>query len=429
MKKTRLITLATVASLALAGCGGGTETPTTSTSPTAPASTTAPAEPQEVTVWMYPVIGDEAKSREFWSGVETDFEAANKNIDLKIDLQPWANRDEKIATAIAAGTGPDLVLMTPDMLPQYEATGGLASLADAYDAADKDKFMPNAVKAGMVGDEIYAVPIYHTVVTTAYNKKVFADAGVELPTTWDEVKAAAPKLAANGVNIFDYSASPEVTLNLTFYPLLWQAGGSVFSEDGKTVTFNSPEGKAALQFLLELQAANGLPADAATKGNKVEGGGLTTGKTAMSTHISKAEAGIMITALGAENVEVGAPLKGVEQATFGLPGLLARTTISKDDAAAAAVAKFISSAEVTSELAKVSGYFPPRSDAAVDAADPLNEIFADALTYARPGEVNPKSRQVMAALVPHLQAALQGSKSVDQALADAEAEAQQLMAK
>lgn len=412
MKIRKAAVAATLAlSLALAGCG----------------SDTSSSGKQEVTIWMYPVIADAAKSQTFWAQAETDFEATHSNIDLKIELQPWDGRDEKIATAIAAGKGPDLVVLGPDQLPQYQATGGLKPLTTALEG-DKDKFLPAALEAGTIDGQTYALPIYHTVTTTVYNKKVFTEAGVDtLPTTWDEIKAAAPKLAANGVAIMDYSGSPEMTLNLSFYPLLWQAGGTVFNEDGKSVAFNGPEGKSALQFLVDLQGVKGLPADAATKGNKVEGGGLSTGKTAMGYALGKPDAVLMQKALGAENVEVGPALTGTKQVTFGLPGLLTRTSISKDDASANAVAKYFASADFAVKLAEEAGYFPARTDAKLDPSDPLNEKFQAALEFARAGEVNPKARQVMASLVPHLQAALQGSKTVEQALADAEKECNALL--
>ncbi len=415
--KLHLAATSTVLTLALAAAGCSSSSTGTGASTDAKST---------VTIWMYPVIADAAKSQTFWQDTEKDFEAKNPNVDLAIELQPWDGRDEKIATAIASGKGPDFVVIGPDQLPQYQSTGGLKSVKGGIE--DQSKFLASGIKAATVGGDIYGVPIYHTITTTVYNKKALTDAGVTTPpATWDEIKAAAPKLAAKGVAVMDYSGSPQTTLNLTYYPLLWQAGGTVFSADGKTVAFNSAEGKKALQFLVDLKAVNGLPADAATKTNKVEGSGLTTGKVAMTYSAVKTEAVTMQKALGAENVGVGAPLQGSKQATFGLPGLLTRTSISKNDSAANTVAKYFGAADFQAKLSNASGFFPARSDATLDSTDPLNAPFQKALEQANSGEVNPKSRQVMAALAPHIQAALQGTKSVDQALADAEKECNSLL--
>ena len=51
--------------------------------------------------------------------VEKDFEAANSGIDLKLEQQPWANREEKVAAAFSGKKGPDVLLMIPDQIPQY----------------------------------------------------------------------------------------------------------------------------------------------------------------------------------------------------------------------------------------------------------------------------------------------------------------------
>ena len=211
----------------------------------------APVPDDVVTLWMYPIIDDEPASRAFWGKVEAGFEAAH-DIDLRIQLQPWAARQEKIGTALLSGSGPDVVLLQPDMIPQYVGQRALQPVGDVV-AASGRAFRPAAVTSLSVRGEVYGVPLYQTVTTTVYNRRLFAEAGITaLPRTWDEVRAAAPKLAARGVPVLDYPGSAEETLNITFYPLLWQAGGSVFSADGRRSAFSSPEGVAALRFLAGL---------------------------------------------------------------------------------------------------------------------------------------------------------------------------------
>lgn len=410
--KIRLIAAASLIALTATACGGGDA---------------GSSGKQTVTLWMYPVIADSAASQQFWSDTEKSFEAQNSTVDLVIELQPWEGRDEKIATAIASGKGPDLVVLGPDQIPQNQANGGLQAMTSVVEP-DKSAYLPSAIDAATVDGTIYGVPIYHTITTAVFNKKVFSDAGIDkMPETWDEIKAAAPKLAKNGVAVMDYSGAPETTLNLSFYPLLWQAGGQVFSDDGKTVAFNSAEGKKALQFLLDLQKDKGLPSDAATKSNVVEGSGLASGKTAMGYAMTMADAKTMGKGVGESDVVVGSPLKDVDQVAFGLPGLLARTSISKDEASANAVASYIAAPETAQKLAQASGFFPARTDVEMTGGNAMTKEFAAALSSAKAGEPNPKARQVMAALAPQLQAALQGSKSVDQALADAEKEANGLL--
>ena len=409
------LTIVAVAALTLAACGGSDGESTDGGG--------------SVTVWMYPVIPDQDASIEFWDQVETDFETGHDDIDLTIELLPWEGRDEKIATAIASGEGPDLVLLTPDQTLQYQSTGGLKPMGAAVEE-NRDAFLPNALDSVTFDDELYGVPIYHTSTTTVYNTEVLEAAGIsEVPTTWDDVLAAAPKLAANGVAAMDYSGSPEMTLNLSFYPLLWQAGGTVFTDDGSDVAFDGPEGHAALQFLVDLQEVGGLPADAATKPNNVEGGPLGTGTAAMGYAVTAPEVEQMKAGVGAENVVVGEPLSGVEQVSFGMPGVLSLTSIIEDEQAAMEVAAYIASPEVATALNDAAGTFPARTDVEPPTGDEMLTVFNDALQYANPGEVTPSARQVMSVLSSNIQAALQGSKSVEDALADAASEARDLIAR
>lgn len=383
----------------------------------------ASGEKAEVVLWMYPVIPDEDKSREHWAGVEEDFEAEHDDIDLVIEMQPWDKQTETIATAIAAKAGPDLVLITPSQALGFHSSSGLRPVTDGI--ADRDAFLPAALDAVTFDGELYGIPIYHTSTSTLYNTAAFEAAGVsELPETWDDIREAAPKLAANGVAVLDYAGSPEMTLNLSFYPLLWQAGGQVFNEDGSDVAFDGPEGVEALQFLLDLKEMGGLVADAATTTGAIEGGPLGTGKAAMRYSAVRADVDMLAAAVGEENVAVGLPLEHEEQVAFGVPGVLSLTAINENEEAALTVANYLASPEVSHELQKTAGNFPARTDSQAPGDDEYTQLFADALEFAR-SETMPNAVQIQSALKPHLQAALMGKKTAEQALADAAAEARE----
>src|SRR5690349_17813579 len=136
---------ALVLAAALSSCGGGDDA--------------GASDKKSVTLWMYPVIADQAASDAYWKKVETDFEAANAGIDLKVEMQPWDKRDEKLATAFAGKKGPDTVLLIPDQIPQYVKNGSLEPVGDVLEA-DKDKFLPNAIPGLTVEGKVYGAPIY-----------------------------------------------------------------------------------------------------------------------------------------------------------------------------------------------------------------------------------------------------------------------------
>lgn len=382
-----------------------------------------------VTVWMYPVIADEKANTAYWAQVEKDFEAANAGTDLKVEQQPWAKRDEKLAAAFSGGKGPDVLLLNPDQIPQYVKNGSLAPVDKAVESA-KSNFLPGALKALTVDGKLYGAPIYHTVTTTLYNKALLDKAGITTPPqTWDEIKAAAPKLKAAGVATLDYSASPEATLNLNFYPLLWQAGGSVFTEDGKKAAFNQPAGVEALTFLTSLYSEGAVPKSALTNGNVVADQPLGKQQVAMGFTNTPADAKTAATTWGAANVIVGTPLQGKKQVGFGLPGGLSVNAASKNIDGAEKFLSFMIEPKQLLALGAASGFLSPRTDAKVPAKDAQAEKFADALQYAFPGEPNPAARQVMSLLAAEIQAALTGKKSPQQALDDAAKQADDLLSR
>jgi len=374
-----------------------------------------------VTLWMFPVIADEASGRDFWQKVEEGFEREN-HVDLRVELQPWASRQEKLGASLMAGDGPDVVLLQSDMIPQYVDAKALQPVDDVL-ANSERAISPAVVDALSVDDRSYAVPLYRTVTTTVYNRKLFAEAGVtELPQTWDEVKAAAPKLAAHGIPILDYSGSTEASLNLSFYPLLWQAGGSVFTADGTKSAFASAEGVSALRFLVDLDAMHGLPADVATRHSEPPDDAVTTGRAAMAHTMTADGARTVAAAIGARNTAIGLPLRDRTRATYGTPAGLSLLRDAKKPDEARKLLAYLMSPAVVDELCAKSHYFPPWTASSPPSTDEVDKEFAQALPFASPGDTHPLARKVMGLLAPHLQAALIGTTTPERALADAAAE-------
>ncbi|GAA1639349.1 sugar ABC transporter substrate-binding protein [Nonomuraea maheshkhaliensis] len=377
---------------------------------------------------MYPVIMDQAANKSFWDKVEKDFEAKNPAIDVTIDQQPWDGRQEKVTTALASRKGFDLVVLGPDQIPQYAQQGTLEPVDDVV-APDKAAYLPNSLTALSVDGKLYGVPIYQTITAPIYNKKLFADAGVtKAPETWAELKEAAPKLAAKKVAVLDYPGKPEVSLNQSFYPILWANGGSVFAPDGKSVVVNNQQGIDSLQFLLDLKAAGGLPENTASKGNDVEGGPLAAGKTALYHAATAIQADQLGAAIGAENVGIGLPLEGTKRVAFGIPGGLILAKHSENKDAAKKFAAYVASAEVAGPLAKESGFFSARTDVTIPGQSEASKEFAKSLEFAFPGDTHPKARQVMSMVAAHVQAALIGKEDAKTALDAAAKEANELLA-
>ncbi|MEW2297358.1 extracellular solute-binding protein [Streptomyces sp. NPDC006743] len=108
-----------------------------------------------------------------------------------------------------------------------------------------------------VDGKIYGIPRTGYSMGLIYNRKLFQKAGLDPdkpPTTWEEVRADARKIAALGggtVGYADYSAQNQGGWHFTAE--LYSQGGDVVSADGKKANVDTPEGRAVLQNLHDMR--------------------------------------------------------------------------------------------------------------------------------------------------------------------------------
>jgi multiple sugar transport system substrate-binding protein len=105
-----------------------------------------------------------------------------------------------------------------------------------------------------VDGRVRAVPALIDNLALVYNTKIFRDAGVAPPTadwTWDDFRAAAQSLndEDKGIAGFAWPGTGDEDTTWRFWPLLWQQGGEILAEDGKSVGFGGPEGQAAMDLI------------------------------------------------------------------------------------------------------------------------------------------------------------------------------------
>lgn len=377
---------------------------------------------EEVTVWLYPVVADEAKHKAFWDETIAEFEAANDGITVNYEIFPWANRDESLQTAIAANKGPDLVYLIPDQLVAYEKS--IEPMDDYLSDERKSQLLDNVVdsvtlEAGMMG-----APMLTSTQPLLCNAAAFEAAGVtKYPETWDDVREIAPKFVEADMHLFNYTASAEATLNMTYYPLLWQAGGSVYTEDGQ-IAFNNEESVEALTFLADLAESGALDPDPLTSLPPIEQTGIAQGTTACTWVNAFTE---LAPIWGEENVKVLPPLTGEQSITYGTVGTLSMLKNSEVKEAAGKFAEFATSADVLEPYLIESGFFSALQGEPLHAPDTLPGEVEQYVEVSTVGELAPSARAIMGVLSPEIQAALLGLKTPEQALEDAAKAAEPLL--
>ncbi|WP_335939897.1 ABC transporter substrate-binding protein [Streptomyces sp. PTD5-9] len=388
---------AALATTVLAGCGSGT------------------GDDGTVTMWTYPVIFDEAKNKAYWDGLVKEFEKKHAGAKVKVETYPWANRDTALATAIASGKGPDVVYLVPDQLPKYERS---IVPADQYmPARAKADYTKFALDSVTVDGKVLGTPVLTSANPLICDKRVFKAIGErEYPTTWDELADLAPKLKKKGYYATSYSGDTQQTLNMTFYPLLWQAGGDVFSEDGSKPAFNSAAGVKALTYLKEFADHGYTDKDLITTTPKLEQTPVARGKIACTWQNTPADVEPF---WGKENIVVQPPLKETASVGYGTVGALSMLK-GADVKTAGEWISFVAESKNAAGLQKQSGNFPARTSAGnLYPDDEILTAVADTLPAMAAGPLEEKSREVMGVLAPEIQAAMLGKKSPQQALDDA----------
>jgi multiple sugar transport system substrate-binding protein len=117
-----------------------------------------------------------------------------------------------------------------------------------------------------VNGKIIGVPALIDNLALVYNKRLFAQAGIPLPTanwTWTDFENAAIKLTDPSKKQFGWAYVNDASEDTVwrFWAMLWQAGGSILSPDGKHAAFDSPAGLKAMTLLETLAKHNSIYLD------------------------------------------------------------------------------------------------------------------------------------------------------------------------
>lgn len=197
------------------------------------------------------------------------FEAANPDIQIERTKVQFGGNFERITTAAASNTLPDVSPIWGGFLTQFAEAGTLLDLSE-YGAADlQDDIYPAGWSFVEWNDGIYGVPYATDPRFIAYNQEAFEEAGLtEAPRTFEEFRDYAEALtvrSGNNVERYGFAIGEADGLLATYLNFLYANGGSVFNEDKTEATFNSPEGIQAAELLAELvregYATTGVGAD------------------------------------------------------------------------------------------------------------------------------------------------------------------------
>lgn len=313
-------------------------------------------------------------------------------IKVNLEVIGWNDLQTRIQTAITSNSGPDVLNIGNTWAASLQATGAFMPFDDSAMQAigGKDKFVATALKTGgKAGEDPTSVPYLGLAYGLYYNKQMFKDAGLNPPTTWEEMVAAAKKLTDPAKGTYGFSlAAGSYTENVHFAFINGsQNGGEWFDSGGKPTFTSDANVQGVLRYLNLMQQDKVVnPSNAQYDNGTKSVNDFANKKVAMILNQNNADSSIQSNGMKSDEygvVPFPAPSGGQKIASFiaGINMSIFKNTKNKD--AALQFVKFMTSPDTQKTLGKpfsslpvLNGATPVFTDNA-DEAKTFSDIYAN----------------------------------------------------
>jgi multiple sugar transport system substrate-binding protein len=195
----------------------------------------------------------------------TQFNGEHQNIAVTVATYRWEDYYAKLPGAVSSGSGPDIAVMHMDQLATFAARQIIQPLDDVASTLGLTEadFAPTVWQGGIYKEKRYGIPLDMHPLGFYYNKTLMQQAGLDPekpPTNRQEYEQALAALKAKGIQGFWVSPF-QFTGGMSGYSVLYQFGGSLFSPDAQTATYNSPEAVEAVTWMVDMVKNGYSPAN------------------------------------------------------------------------------------------------------------------------------------------------------------------------
>lgn len=251
MKKIISLLLVLAMALALVACGGNAA-PAATEAPKAdaPATQAAPAADGEKTTVTMITCQYGKQTQQWWADFADKFNAEHENIEVVVDCVSWNDVYTVVNTRVANGEAPDLLNI--DVFADYQADGLLLPAKDWVSEETYAKFYPSFLEQSVVDGTVWAVPDLASARALYFNKDILEQAGVTVPATWEELKAACEAIKASNPDVYPWGVdmtTDEGQACFAYYA--WNNGGGFVDDEGNWA-LNSAENVEAVNYVVDL---------------------------------------------------------------------------------------------------------------------------------------------------------------------------------
>jgi len=204
---------------------------------------------------MYPP-GTSATADVVQSAV-TKFQAEHPDVSVKVLSDPHDGWQTKIKAMLASGQLPSIFVTQPSDFQQFRTSGLFQSLDEvlAADAEWKNSFATGALNTIAYDGTVYGVPFSSYLEGIFYNRKIFSDAGIEFPKTWDELTTAVDTLVEKDIVPFAMGAKSGWVPTMTTHFVMDREMGYEYyvqSLSDQSKTWDNPEYIRAFDRIVDL---------------------------------------------------------------------------------------------------------------------------------------------------------------------------------
>ena len=196
-----------------------------------------------------------AEQKEFTKLV-SQYEKANPGVKVNVLYVNNDNTLQKVLTAVRGGTQPDIAYLYGSWAPNVAKIPQVVNLTKVVNkpSVDWNDFWVGERDVATVNGKIIGVPALVDNLAVVYNKKLFAQAGLTLPTanwTWAQFQADAKALTKPSVKQFGTAYVTPGSEDTVWHwvALLWEAGGQILNSSNTKAAFNSAAGLQSLNIL------------------------------------------------------------------------------------------------------------------------------------------------------------------------------------
>jgi multiple sugar transport system substrate-binding protein len=426
-RRLSVLTALVATTSVLAGCGLGAADSSSQSTPTVGASDEVKGEVSLQTWALKP------KFTTYVEGVIKAFEAKYPGTKVTWLDQPGDGYDKKVLSQASSNSLPDVVNLPPDFALPLAKQSLLLDVA-AADPKLESEYVEGGVAAytyeGTSG--VFGYPWYLNTDISYWNSDKFKAAGLDPknpPKTVDDLFTAAKAMHdKTGGREYLISRTPELGD-------FANAGVKILSDDGKTFVFNTPAAAALVDKYRDAFKAGYMPRDILTQAYLGNSKLFTQGKVAWTTG-----GGNAIQDFQKDNPSLKGkvvPSPALDNPPLYVQGLSVSSK-TKNQAAAIALARFVTNAENQAAFAKIVNIFPSTKASASDPyfskSDGTPESDAKVLAFESLAKAKPLIPATVNSAMndfikQQISLAIKGDISSEQALDAAVAKANQLLAK